>query len=215
MKKTLIILSMLVCVLSVHAQNMKTLFVSMPDSVAPLLTAVNRADCVDFLDSNMKAEVKNRFGKISELKTLTDDYLFMQTTEHSSMEMKLLPMNDTVRVICAVFTACGPACDSRICFYDTQWQELDADDFVRIPSADAFYLPQDASTDADAYADARNKADMTLIKATLSPDDTNLTFVYTTPDYLGKEEREKVEGWLKKEPLVYQWDKKRFSHTEE
>lgn len=33
-------------------------FIAMPDSVAPLLTKVNREDCVDFLASNMKAEVK-------------------------------------------------------------------------------------------------------------------------------------------------------------
>ena len=80
MKKTLFVIGMLLCGLSLYAQDMKTLFIAMPDSVAPLLTKVNREDCVDFLASNMKAEVKNRFGKVSELKRLTDDYLFLQTT---------------------------------------------------------------------------------------------------------------------------------------
>ena len=68
MKKTLFVIGMLLCGLSLYAQDMKTLFIAMPDSVAPLLTKVNREDCVDFLASNMKAEVKNRFGKVSELK---------------------------------------------------------------------------------------------------------------------------------------------------
>ena len=90
---------MLLCGLSLYAQDMKTLFIAMPDSVAPLLTKVNREDCVDFLASNMKAEVKNRFGKVSELKRLTDDYLFLQTTGSSSMEMKLLPLNDSVKAL--------------------------------------------------------------------------------------------------------------------
>ena len=67
MKKTLFVIGMLLCGLSLYAQDMKTLFIAMPDSVAPLLTKVNREDCVDFLASNMKAEVKNRFGKVSEL----------------------------------------------------------------------------------------------------------------------------------------------------
>ncbi len=71
MKKTLFVIGMLLCGLSLYAQDMKTLFIAMPDSVAPLLTKVNREDCVDFLASNMKAEVKNRFGKVSELKRLT------------------------------------------------------------------------------------------------------------------------------------------------
>ena len=78
----------LCCVASVMAQDMRSVFISMPDSVAPLLTKVNREDCVDFLDSNMKAVVRNRFDKESELKTLTKDYLLMQMTASSTMEMK-------------------------------------------------------------------------------------------------------------------------------
>ena len=53
MKKTLFVIGMLLCGLSLYAQDMKTLFIAMPDSVAPLLTKVNREDCVDFLASNM------------------------------------------------------------------------------------------------------------------------------------------------------------------
>ena len=141
MKKTLFVIGMLLCGLSLYAQDMKTLFIAMPDSVAPLLTKVNREDCVDFLASNMKAEVKNRFGKVSELKRLTDDYLFLQTTGSSSMEMKLLPLNDSVKVICVVNTVCGPACDSEVRFYNTDWQQLAKEDFIQLPSVGAFYLP--------------------------------------------------------------------------
>lgn len=48
-------------------QEAKAVFVSMPDSLSPLLTAVNRADFIDFLDSKMKAKVENRFGGESEM----------------------------------------------------------------------------------------------------------------------------------------------------
>lgn len=80
MKKLISILIGIASVVGVQAQDMKALFVSMPDSIAPLLTKVNREDCIDFLASNMKAEVKNRFGQPTELKKLTDDYLYLQTT---------------------------------------------------------------------------------------------------------------------------------------
>ena len=49
---------------ALQAQEAKTLFVNMPDSLSPLLTKVNREDCIDFLESKMKAQVENRFGKI-------------------------------------------------------------------------------------------------------------------------------------------------------
>ena len=62
-----------------YAQEAKTCFVNMPDSLSPLLTAVNRADCVDFLASKMKAQVTNTLGGKSEMTELTADYIRIQT----------------------------------------------------------------------------------------------------------------------------------------
>ena len=73
MRKILIIAGILLCCLNMQAQDMKSLFVALPDSLSPLLTEVNRADFGDFLASNMKAQVKNRFGNTSEMLKLTDD----------------------------------------------------------------------------------------------------------------------------------------------
>ena len=53
----------------------------------------------------------------------------------------------------------------------------------------------------------REKADMELLKATLSPDSAVLSIAYTTPDYLAKSEREKLTVYIKKEPIVYEWGK--------
>lgn len=209
MKKTLFIIGMLLCGLSLYAQDMKSLFIAMPDSVAPLLTKVNREDCVDFLASNMKAEVKNRFGKVSELKRLTDDYLFLQTTGSSSMEMKLLPLNDSVKVICVVNTVCGPVCDSEVRFYNTNWQQLAKEDFIQLPSTEAFYLSVDTLAD-EAYATVRGKADMELVKAVLSEEKPAISFFYTTPDYLSKEDREKLAAYIRKEPVVYEWKEGKY-----
>ena len=47
---------------SLQAQEAKTCFKNMPDSICPLLSAVNRADFIDFLESKMKTEVTNSFG---------------------------------------------------------------------------------------------------------------------------------------------------------
>ena len=190
-----------------RAQELRSLFVAMPDSVLPLLTKTNRMDCIDFLDSNMKAEVKNRFNKTSELKVLTKDYLELQLTSQSSVEMKLLPMNDSVKVVCMVHTVCGPVCDSEITFYDTQWKQLPSKNFITLPEVDRFYY---LNTNEESYATVRKAADMNLMKANLSSEASTLTFIYTTPDYLSKEDREKLELYLRKEPIVYQWVEGKF-----
>ena len=98
MKKILFVIGVLLCCTGMKAQDMKSLFVALPDSLSPLLTKVNRADFGDFLASGMKAEVKNRFGNTSEMLKLTDNYLKLKVSEVSTVEMKLLPLNDSVKV---------------------------------------------------------------------------------------------------------------------
>lgn len=205
----LIYILCLCCWLGGRAQELRSLFVAMPDSVLPLLTKTNRMDCIDFLDSNMKAEVKNRFNNTSELKVLTKDYLELQLTSQSSVEMKLLPMNDSVKVVCMVHTVCGPVCDSEITFYDTQWKLLPSKNFITLPEVDRFYY---LNTNEESYATVRKAADMNLMKANLSSEASTLTFIYTTPEYLSKEDREKLELYLRKEPIVYQWGEGRFQN---
>lgn len=209
MKIKILLLLFSLCTMSGMAQNMKSVFVMMPDSIAPLLTQVNKEDCIDFLASNMKAEVTNRFGNTAEMKVLTDDYVLMQTTANSTMEMKLLPLNDSTKVICMVKTACASACDSDIRFYTSDWKkELPASAFLSLPDARRFYLPELPET--DDYVLARRKADMHLMKASLSKDDASLSFQYTTPDYMSKEDREKLLPFLRKEPVVLRWRDGKF-----
>ena len=197
------------CVMSVVAQDMKTVFVAMPDSVTPLLTKVNREDCIDFLDSNMKAVVKNRFGNVAEMKVLTDDYVLMQTSEVGTLEMKLLPLADSTKVICMVKTVDVPVADSSVRFYTSDWsQQLDVKEFLQLPSMDAFFLPNDSLKDEAILT--RKKADMHLMKAQLSKEDTSLTFTYTTPDYLNEEDREKLSPHLRKESIVLRWSEGKF-----
>ena len=209
MKGRLLLIAVLFCAMPLFAQNMKSVFIAMPDSITPLLSQVNKEDCVDFLDSNMKAEVTNRFGGKAEMKVLTDDYVLMQTTPGSTLEMKLLPVNDSTKVVCMVKTVCASACDSEIRFYASDWsKELSMDDFLQRPDVEAFYLPQDSIT--EEYTLTRKKADMDLMKASLSKDDASLTFIYTTPEYMNKEDKEKLLPGLRKEPIVLQWQDGKF-----
>ena len=209
MRRRLLIIVSIFCALSATAQNMKSVFVLMPDSIAPLLTQTNKEDCIDFLDSNMKAVVKNRFGNEAEMKALTENYALMQTSPVGTLEMKLLPVNDSTNVVCMVKTVCASACDSEVHFYTSDWsKKLDAKNFLQTPEADAFFLPNDTLTDEDALI--RKKADMHLMKVSLSKDDASLTYIYSTPDYLNKEDREKLLPHLRKEPVVLRWQDGKF-----
>lgn len=195
---------------ALKAQEAKTCFKNMPDSLCPLLSAVNRADFIDFLESKMKAEVTNNFGGKSEMTELSPDYIRVQMTPQSTWQMKLLPVNDSTKVICTVSTVCAPACDSHINFYTTDWKELPAASYLpALPAMDDFILQAPDTVDVYEYQAARRQADMLLVKTDLSAKDAALTFTFTTPDYMEKEAAEKLKPFIRR-PIAYTWNQGRF-----
>ncbi len=208
-------LSVFICLfflgfVSLQAQEAKAFFKNMPDSLCPLLSAVNRADFIDFLESKMKAEVTNRFGSKSEMTALSSDYIKVKMTSQSSWEMKLLPMDDGTKIICAVSTVCAPACDSHIRFYSTEWRELPALSFLpQLPGMEDFVSEASDTVDIYSYQAARRQADMLLLKADLSAEDATLTFTFATKDYMSKEAAEKLNPFVRSS-IVYRWKKERF-----
>ena len=50
----------LMAVQSLAAQKMRDVFATMPDSVLGLMTKNNRLDCIDFIENDMEAKVRNR-----------------------------------------------------------------------------------------------------------------------------------------------------------
>jgi hypothetical protein len=198
MKKILILLSLTLSPFVLRAQEAKALFGRMPDSMLLLLSPVNRADFIDFLDSGMKAEVKNKLRGVSEMTTLTDSYIRIKLTERSTWEMKILPVNDSTKIVCVVSTACGPVCDSSVEFYTTGWEKLPASDYLSIPAMDDYFQPVDSAA-LDDYTRYRDRMDMLLATAALSGEADTLTFTLTTPQYAGE------DGALC-QPLVYVWE---------
>ncbi len=194
-----------------QAQEAGTFFKNMPDSLCPLLSAVNRADFIDFLESKMKAEVTNRFGDKSEMTALTSDYIYVKMSARSSWQMKLLPVSDGSKIICTVSSVCAPACDSHVKFYTTDWEELPASSFLPAPPAMGDFL-SDAPDTAGVYAyqEALRQADMPLMKAELSADNPTLTFTLTTTDYMDKEAAEKLKPFIRRHIIVYRWKEGRF-----
>ncbi len=208
MKKLILFILLLLPIVG-QAQILRELFINMPDSLCVLLTKNNRADFVDFLDSNMRAKVKNRFDKISEMKVLTRDYLFLETTPFSTLEIKLLPVNDSAKIICTIETYKGSAADSQISFYSTDWEALPMKDYLIEPDYKSFLFNND-SIEVEKRKMALAKTDMNLMKAELSSDTYTLSFVNTTLDYLDKESAEELSPFISSLPILYYWKEGRF-----
>lgn len=211
LKRLLPLLFLPLAALPAGAQEARTLFVNMPDSILSLLTPVNRADCIDFLDSHMKAVVTNRLNGQTEMTRLSPDYICLQLTAQSTWQMKVLPVSDSLRVICTVATACAPACNSRLRFYSTSWEPLPASRFMpALPGVEDFLLPRPDSVSYYKYREAIQQADMPLLQMSLSPDDTTLRITLDTPAMLEKEAADELKPFIRRE-LIYNWKEGVFS----
>lgn len=109
----------------------------MPDSLTPYLTENNRLDCIDFLDSNMKAEVHNALDGKSQLLTLTEHYAKFQLSEAHVMELRLLdttvPVDSCRQVLCLVSTVGKDVQESTISFYSVRWKPLSPHAYMSLP----------------------------------------------------------------------------------
>ncbi|MDL2256067.1 DUF3256 family protein [Parabacteroides sp. OttesenSCG-928-K15] len=210
MKRFILLLFFCVCCLHSHAQDMATLFVNMPDQQIPQLETAWRKDLVELFQKGKESRVQNLMGGYTQMKNLTADYMLLQLTDRTTVEMKLLPLVNNTPVICMITTVYGPAPDSRVAFYSPDWQQLDAAEFFTPASTSWFLKEKETESDGVAYYEAVTRLDMDLIHYELNPDSLLLTATYATPQYLSKEERDRVLPYLKEEPKVYTWEKIRF-----
>ena len=112
------------------AQSLKEVFKQMPDSLMPYLTQNNRLDFIDFMESNMKAEVSNLTGGTSEMTALTDDSLSIRMSEALRVDMLLLDLDEPVDSIRQVivyvetFLADSVYGESVCKTYSVDWQPV-------------------------------------------------------------------------------------------
>ena len=185
----------------VSAQDLRSVFRDAPDEIFPLLTKNLRADLVDFADAGMTAKVTNNLDGVSVLEKLEDNYLLLATTASSTMQLKLLPMQNGA-VICVVKTVKAEAADSRIRFYDLEWNRLDEHDMFVAPAIRDFFIPD---ADVEEVADM---CDIYLVTLTLDTLENTLVAEYTMPAYMSTDDAVKVNPLLRK--LVYKWNGERF-----
>ena len=209
MKRVLIIVWLAFCVFQLKAQNMAEVFVSMPDEYVPQLEDAWRKDLVDLYNSGENAQLKNNMNGTSRLVKLTKDYLLLESTERTTLELKLLPLVNNTFVICKIITVKAPVADSRIAFFSPDWKPLNASDLLE-PVTARWFIREDADKESMAFQESTSRLDMNLFEYKLSLDDYTLTQIYTTPQYTDKETQKKLRPFLKDSPKVYTWTKSYF-----
>lgn len=206
MKRLFAILFLCVAALgAVQAQDMRSLFINMPDSIIPTLTKSERMDFLDYMDSGMKAQVRNKLGGESVMTSFTQTSITIMTSRSGRMEIALFPGKKGKYLICIIKTAITRFEDSRITFYNEDWTPVDGKDLIKLPEFDD-YLTKEALK-KDSLQDLKRQSILRLQSATAV--ENALEFRYTSFDYIGQD-ADRYRDWFKPEPLRYVWNGKRF-----
>ena len=208
--KYFFLLFFLLVVSMVQAQKMRDVFAEMPDDVLRVMTKNNRLDCIDFIENNMTAKVCNRLEGFSELKRLTSDYLDLSLTERTRVEMKLLPIADSLNIIAVVKTYSGPMKMSTLTLYDAEWKRLPEKDYITFPQYEAYWVLND-TLGHDEVKRLQSLQDMHFI--TMSLEETSCRLVFELhPGDVEKEDAEQMKKVL--QPIVFEWEGKKFRRLE-
>lgn len=204
MKRSLITCLLLIAVVSLNAQNVRRMWVSMPDSLCRYLNQNLRLELVELKEMGVKAEVKNLLGGESVLDTLTEDFLSVTASKGLTLQLRRLPAEQD-SVYCLLSTWSGPAKYSIADIYSKDWQRVSTQRFDDLQTKDLTVRPDTMST--ARYEELLRVPDPKMVWATLSPADNSLE-VSLSVDLATKEERQALEVIVSKRNL--KWDKKRF-----
>ena len=188
-----------------YAEDLRTLFVNMPDSIMPTLTKSERMDFLDYLDSGMKARVRNKLGGESVMTSFSDNSLTVMTSQSGRLEMVLFPFRKGRNLICIIRTVTARFEDSRLSFYNEDWTPVDSRKLIELPQFDD-YLTKEALKQ-DSLPELRKRSLLRLQSATAV--DGGLEFRYTSLDYIG-DDADKYRSWFEPEPIRFTWTGKRF-----
>lgn len=197
--------------MKVQSQTMRDVFKQMPDSIIPSLTKNNRLDMIDFIDSKMDADVKNKFDEHAVLTILTDSYLHLKLSNSSSVELKLLPSSNilpdtTTQVVCLSQTLEGEVGESTISFYTTKWKKLSIAN--PIPQETKFFLEDKPDTmNTQKYNELLSLTDGLMVVAHLSPTTPTMVLTPNVP-LLSAGQKEQIKAVLRNRELT--WNGKTF-----
>ena len=209
MKRIAFYILLLFCLTPLRAQDLSTAFMNMPKDLLPHLEDDGRKALVDMYLSDKDARLQNKMGGFTSLKKLTSNYMFLQLTERSTLEMKMLPLVNDTHIICRIETMKGPVADSKVTFYSTEWKLLDSSEMLKLMPA-AWFIREDVDKNSFSYIESVPQLDMVMFQLKLSPEDNSLTQIYTTPEYLDKETQKKLKPFLKEKPKVFTWNQSKF-----
>lgn len=189
------------------AQTMRDVLKEMPDSILPMFTKNDRLDFIDFIDNNMKATVRTRFGDTAEMTVLADDFCHIHTAETSHIEMKLLNGGD---ILCVVNSVKNDGWDSSVRFFSRKWERMDGKGMIAMPDVRSFIPKTDGMHDSE-YRNLLNRADLPYYHITMNADNTDIKVTYSSAAANDRDYDTLIKPYIHPDVTMH-WNGSSFEH---
>ena len=209
--KNVILLLLLTCltVSGVWSRSVADCFKDMPAHLLPGLNPAMRLDLVDFFNSGKTARLLGLMGAEMELKIMTEDYLMLQTSAVSNVQLKLLPLKHGNQLLAVVNTVKAPTASSDLAFYSLDWQPVDT--LTKPDLAAAYFFNKDCLQQKSAGQDLsiEELCSMYFYEYNFQSGNNFLLVYSSLPDFLGEEAFAGYRDCFNQR-LVLEWTEKGF-----
>ncbi len=179
----------------VAARTVRDFFASEQNGIFITLPQDERLDMLDYYEAGQNVPATNNFGGTATIDTLTTDYLKLQTSGSTLVEM-LMTTSKRDTVIYVVQTALLPSADSHVAAYDTEWNELNTDKYFKMPQlADFISIPKGDKTRKD---DLVKMVKMPTIECSFDLPDRTITATPTISGTMTNEDYDALKPYLAK-----------------
>lgn len=203
MRKLLFGLCLAAMPITMMAQQVCKMWVSMPASVAGALEKSGRQELLDLKQMKKTAAIAGPLGEKCSIDTLTADFLSVRMNDVYTLQMKMLPTSSGDSLLCLVQTYAGPQPESRIAFYSPDWKALSMPQM----HLDVDLQRPDTMSEGD-FNKLQALFDPKLISFSLSPSTAELV-VALSPAVISEEEKANVK--LLKLQNKLNWNGKTFN----
>ena len=203
MRKLLLGLCLAAMPITMMAQQVCKMWVSMPASVAGALEKSGRQELLDLKQMKKTAAIAGPLGEKCSIDTLTADFLSVRMNDVYTLQMKMLPTSSGDSLLCLVQTYAGPQPESRIAFYSPDWKALSMPQM----HLDVDLQRPDTMSEGD-FNKLQALFDPKLISFSLSPSNAELV-VALSPAVISEEEKANIK--LLKLQNKLNWNGKTFN----
>lgn len=162
-------------------------FAFIPLEVLDMLRPSTRLDMIDYYEqADSLLSAPNALGGSSRFLQVADDYLKMQVTPVSTLEIKILPLVKKEKVIMTLYTTGSDdgAKDTDVRFFDETLRPMHPGDFIKPPKLKNFFNLKNSKVKEN---EIREALPFKAVWYTTGPGDTPLTARLTTLSILPQE----------------------------